>query len=110
MYDRWLRAPLEAELRKPYVHLVFGARQVGKSTLIRSLLPARVFVADLSDPSVRARHLADPQLFVGECRALPAGEPGTFVFVDEAQTVPSIFDAVQHLYDRDKLRWRFVLC
>ncbi len=32
------------------------------------------------------------------------------MFVDEAQSVPSIFDAVQHLYDGDKNRWRFVLC
>jgi predicted AAA+ superfamily ATPase len=30
--------------------------------------------------------------------------------VDEAQSVPSIFDAVQFLYDADKTRWRFVLC
>jgi predicted AAA+ superfamily ATPase len=30
--------------------------------------------------------------------------------VDEAQSVPSIFDAVQALYDADKTRWRFVLC
>jgi len=30
--------------------------------------------------------------------------------VDEAQNVPAIFDAVQHLYDSDKRRWRFVLC
>ena len=32
------------------------------------------------------------------------------MFVDEAQAVPSVFDAVQHLYDNDKRRWRFVLC
>lgn len=30
--------------------------------------------------------------------------------VDEAQSVPQIFDAVQHLYDMDKRRWRFILC
>jgi predicted AAA+ superfamily ATPase len=30
--------------------------------------------------------------------------------VDEAQNVAPIFDAVQHLYDSDKRRWRFVLC
>lgn len=32
------------------------------------------------------------------------------MFVDEVQAVPAIFDAVQHLYDADKTRWRFVLC
>ena len=32
------------------------------------------------------------------------------VFVDEAQAVPAVFDAVQVLYDRSKPRWKFVLC
>jgi predicted AAA+ superfamily ATPase len=32
------------------------------------------------------------------------------VVVDEAQNVPAVFDAVQHLYDSDRRRWRFVLC
>jgi predicted AAA+ superfamily ATPase len=32
------------------------------------------------------------------------------VIVDEAQTSPDIFNAVQHLYDEDKQRWRFILC
>jgi predicted AAA+ superfamily ATPase len=30
--------------------------------------------------------------------------------VDEAQLCPEIFTAVQHLYDEDKRRWRFILC
>jgi predicted AAA+ superfamily ATPase len=33
-----------------------------------------------------------------------------FVVIDEAQAVPAVFDAVQHLYDSDTKRWRFVLC
>ncbi len=45
-----------------------------------------------------------------ECRALPtAGAPKRIV-VDEVQAVPPLFDAVQHLYDADPKRWRFVLC
>jgi len=47
---------------------------------------------------------------VKDCRSLPTDRKGQFVFVDEAQSVPSIFDAVQHLYDGDKTRWRFVVC
>jgi len=31
------------------------------------------------------------------------------VFVDEAQNAPALFMAVQHLYDGDKQRWRFIL-
>ena len=110
MFDRWYAGTLETKLARPYVHLIFGARQTGKSTLLRALLPPDTLVLDLADPQERTRHLADAGAFAKECRALPAAKKGQFVFVDEAQSVPSIFDAVQHLYDGDKSRWRFVLC
>ena len=110
MFDRWYAGTLREKLARPYVHLVFGARQTGKSTLLRELLPPETVIVDLADPQERTRHLANPGAFVEECRSLPAHKKGQFVFVDEAQSVPSIFDAVQHLYDRDKTRWRFVLC
>ena len=92
------------------MHLLFGARQTGKSTLLRSLLPQDALVFDLSDPQERSRLLANPDLFLQACRALPETRKGQVVFVDEAQAVPALFDAVQHLYDQDKRRWRFVLC
>jgi predicted AAA+ superfamily ATPase len=110
MYDRWYESVLRKKLTRPYVHLLFGARQTGKSTLLRALLPPETLVVDLSDPVERTRHMADPGVFLKECRALPANRQNQFVFVDEAQAAPSIFDAVQHLYDGDKKRWRFVLC
>lgn len=110
MFDRWYAGILREKLARPYVHLVFGARQTGKSTLLRSLLPPETVIVDLADPRERTRHLANPGAFVEDCRSLPAHQKGQFVFVDEAQSVPSIFDAVQHLYDGDKTRWRFVLC
>lgn len=47
---------------------------------------------------------------IDRCRALPVSKAPAVVVIDEAQNVPAIFDAVQHLYDRDKQRWRFVLC
>jgi predicted AAA+ superfamily ATPase len=110
MFDRWYAGTLRERLARPYVHLVFGARQTGKSTLLRSLLPPDTLVIDLADPQERSQHLADPGAFAKQCRGLPAAKRGQFVFVDEAQSVPSVFDAVQHLYDGDKARWRFVLC
>jgi predicted AAA+ superfamily ATPase len=110
MFDRWCADTLRAKLARPYVHLLFGARQTGKSTLLRALLPPETMIVNLADPMERTRHLADPGAFAHDCRSLPGGQKGRFVFVDEVQSVPSIFDAVQHLYDGDKTRWRFVLC
>ena len=110
MFDRWYAAELKESLERPYVQLVFGARQTGKTTLLDALLPPETLRVDLANPEERSRHLADPGLLVKLCRDLPADREGRFVFVDEAQAAPTVFDAVQHLYDEDKRRWRFVLC
>lgn len=110
MFDRWYQDDLRARLTRPYVHIVFGARQTGKSTLLRASLPPDALTIDLAEPGARARYASDPGAFVAECRALPRRRGAAFVFVDEAQNVPALFDAVQHLYDQDRRRWRFVLC
>jgi predicted AAA+ superfamily ATPase len=110
MFDRWYATELKASLERPYVQLIFGARQTGKTTLLNALLPPETLRVDLAIPEERSRHLADPGLFVKLCRDLPADTRGRFVFVDEVQAVPAVFDAVQHLYDNNKRRWRFVLC
>ncbi len=108
--DRFYGPILKAKIEKPFVHLLFGARQTGKSTLVKSILPSETQIIDLSDPRERMRFAADPGLFIDICHSLPS-EPGpSWIFVDEAQTVPSIFDAVQSLYDKDKERFRFILC
>lgn len=110
MFDRWYASALSAKLARPFVHIVFGARQCGKSTLIRSLLPDDAHVFDLSDPGERSRFLREPERLIGICQAFPARKEPHTVFVDEVQAVPALFDAVQHLYDSDKKRWRFILC
>jgi uncharacterized protein len=91
------------------VHLLFGARQTGKSTLLAELIPDPDLSLDFSDPAARARYLADPGRLIGECLALPKRAGGSRVVLDEAQAVPEIFDAVQHLFDRHRGRFRFVL-
>ena len=110
MIDRWYRPALERLLPKPFVHVLFGARQTGKTTLLEHLLGGASLSINLADPEERTRLLAEPGLFRKECEALPVRKVPSVVFVDEAQAVPAVFDAVQGLYDRDRTRWRFVLC
>ena len=110
MFGRWVEPLWRKKFAAPYVHLVFGARQTGKSTLLRKLLPDAAVWLDFSSPAVRVEYLRNPDLLVQRCRALPKSRRPATVVVDEAQSVPAIFDAVQHLYDSDKRRWRFVLC
>ncbi|MBI4868631.1 MAG: AAA family ATPase [Candidatus Wallbacteria bacterium] len=110
MLDRWLLHRLSSLLGKPFVRLVFGARQTGKTTLLNALLPHASLRLNLADPEERTRFLADPGLLARECEALPSKKEPHVVFIDEAQAVPSVFDSVQVLFDRDRSRWRFVLC
>lgn len=38
MFGRWVEPLWKKKFAAPHVHLVFGARQTGKSTLLRKLL------------------------------------------------------------------------
>ncbi|MBI3292938.1 MAG: ATP-binding protein [Elusimicrobia bacterium] len=110
LFSRWRTTALREKLKRPFVHLLFGARQTGKSTLLKSLLPPDATTINLADPRERSRHLTDPDEFIKICRSLPRDSKGRYVFVDEVQSVPSIFDAVHYLCDEEKTRWRFILC
>jgi uncharacterized protein len=110
MYWRYLETELKRWAVKPYVLILFGARQTGKSTLLKKIFPDAAIWIDLSDPGERSRYLAKPQRFMTECKALAGSDTPHVVVIDEAQSVPALFDAVQSLYDSDKTRWRFVLC
>lgn len=110
MFSRWIEPGLAESLSSPYVQMMFGARQTGKSTLLRKLILNAAIWLDFSEPRQRSEYLRDPGKLVDQCRSLPVSKEPRVVVIDEAQAVPGIFDAVQHLYDSDKERWRFVLC
>lgn len=109
-FGRHIEGQWRKALSAPQVHMIFGARQTGKSTMLRRVLPETAIWIDLSRPAERTAYLRDPDLLVQRCLALPKGRKPAVVVIDEAQNVPAIFDAVQHLFDGDPRRWRFVLC
>ncbi len=115
-YGRSCAPYLRQKLDAPYVHMLFGARQTGKSTLIRDLIPSDAIIFDLSDPFQRSRFASRPELLIELHAALPKTPAFHTVFIDEAQMVPELFNAVQHIYDEekrqldDKIRTRFILC
>lgn len=85
--------------------LVLGPRQVGKTTLVRSVFPRAPYL-DLEQPAVREAFADDP-LFQIESRL--AGKTGALV-LDEAQCVPGVFAVLRGLIDRDRRRrGRFIL-
>lgn len=88
---------------------LWGARQTGKSTLLRQLFPgARRY--DLLLATEYRRLLTRPQLLREECDA--AGLTGESqpapIIIDEVQKVPALLDEIQWLIENRHLR--FVLC
>ena len=102
MFDRpqLAAAVARALARSPAVALV-GPRQVGKTTLARSLLPpASANWFDLEDPAAAAA-LAQPLAALSGLHGL--------VVIDEVQYAPELFQVLRVLVDRPGLPARFLL-
>lgn len=72
---------------------LFGARQVGKSTLLKEKFKDAVYF-DLLDSDLRKRLQRKPELFK---EALDKYPEKTLVIVDEIQKVPDLLDTVHSL-------------
>lgn len=102
---KYISRSIENELRKllsyfPAVGIV-GARQVGKTTLVKSLGKDMVYL-DLEDDRDRAKLAADPRFFLktyeNQC-----------VVLDEVQQMPEIFRVLRGMIDENRQPGRFIL-
>lgn len=94
---------LRRRLASRPITVLTGARQTGKTTLVRDLLPAgddAPVYFPLDDPDERLRLAADPVRRLDHGRRL--------VVLDEVQKQPALLDAVKLLADRGQGR-RFLL-
>jgi len=94
---------VERLLRRYAVVGITGARQVGKTTLARSLAAGRkgpVAFFDLENPEDQAR-LADPLLALRHLKGL--------VVLDEIQRQPGLFPVLRVLADRPRTPARFLV-
>ena len=80
---------------------LFGARQVGKSTLLQDRFKDAVYY-DLLIPSIRKSFKRNPDLLR---EALSSKPEGTLVIVDEIQKVPELLDLVHWLMVNRGLRF-----
>jgi hypothetical protein len=102
MFRRNVHPRIEAALADTPVVFVNGARQVGKSTLVRSMADAvGVPYYTLDDATVLALAAGDPAGFV-------AGLPPAVV-IDEAQAAPALFAAIKRAVDTLRRPGRFLL-
>ena len=104
---RHLIAILEKRLRLFPIVGVLGARQTGKSTLLRDLLPSKrkIHYTTLDRQETREQAKKQPTLFI---QNLESSRDQT-VCIDEVQKVPELFDTLKAEVDEDKRPGRFVL-
>jgi predicted AAA+ superfamily ATPase len=84
--------------------LLLGPRQVGKSTLCRTLAPLRII--DLADEEVFLAHAKDAGRLK---RELAAAKPRGLIVIDEVQRLPSLLNTIQSLVDDPSNSFRFLL-
>jgi predicted AAA+ superfamily ATPase len=93
-YPRVLKGMLVNDLNRYPVVAVMGARQVGKSTLCRSLADERGFAyCNLDKQGPREMALNEPDRLVRSF-----GDQGAFI--DEAQRAPGLFLAIKATVDQ----------
>lgn len=97
---RRLATALSRALRTFPAALVTGARQSGKTTLLRNELPRHRYLS-LERPDARARALSDPEGFLND-----AGAP---LVLDEIQYAPVLLHHIKERIDAERRPGRYVL-
>jgi len=102
MYSRLCKLPTNRSF------FLFGPRQTGKSTLVRSILdPKSTWTVDLLSSETYIRYLKDPGLFRKEAVHQLTSKGATTILVDEVQRIPDLLNEVHTILESH--RPRFVL-
>lgn len=83
---------------------LFGARQTGKSTILRTQFPNSIYI-DLLDTSVKVRFKRRPSLLYETLCDKPQN---TLIIIDEIQEVPELLNEIHRLISEKELL--FILC
>ncbi len=98
---------LKIELPPGRSAFLWGARQTGKSTLLRKQFPRSVFY-DLLDSDVMIRFLSRPRLLGDELQSFDSADLTQPVIIDEVQKVPNLLNEVHRLIE--SYGYSFILC
>ena len=100
MYARTIKPELQQLLREYPIVTILGARQSGKTTLARAVLPDWSY-CNLESPEQRQLAEYDPKAFLAQF-------PDK-VILDEIQRVPELLSYIQVVVDEQKRNGQFVL-
>ena len=86
---------------------LWGARQTGKSTLLRERFPDSVSY-DLLDSDIMLRFLSRPRALGEELAMFGEAARSNPIVIDEIQKVPTLLDEIHRLIESERLN--FILC
>jgi len=101
---RYLERNLLHLIKNNYSCLIFGPRQTGKTSLVNKIFTKlrNTINYPLQNPTIKIELEANPGKIINQIEAL---DYSPYVFIDEAQKIPPIFDAVQYLIDEKKAKF-----
>lgn len=101
LYSRWQRHKIEQALATRRVVLLVGARQCGKTTLVKQLMTEEAAYLTLDDKTLREAAENDPQEFVKHKLKT--------LIIDEVQRVPSLLPAIKKVVDEETRPGQYLL-
>lgn len=111
--NRSLYPLLEKSLTEKYISILLGPRQTGKTTLLKNLVENMktqgvtekdILFLNFDNPNFRTKILGQPDAFFQELEQnfgekLSGLSSKKYLFLDEAQKLPEIFDLLKILFD-----------
>ncbi|MEW5758826.1 MAG: ATP-binding protein [Candidatus Omnitrophota bacterium] len=91
---------LKTYLRKFPVVAIIGARQTGKTTLVRNLLDQKRAFFTLDDPAILLVANQNPQSFL---------EQAPYITIDEVQRCPSLLLEIKRIVDQKRIPGQFII-
>ncbi len=101
LYARWQKKVIEQAIKSRRVLLLNGARQCGKTTLVKQLISKNTTYLTLDDQGLKRSAELDPQSFVQHDKRM--------MIIDEVQRVPSLLLAIKKTVDEDTRPGQYLL-
>ena len=101
MYEREVKERIKKINDTFRVLVVTGPRQVGKTTLLESVMPENMTKISLDDETLRKEAKENPKIFLDSY--------STPLFIDEVQYAPELFPYIKMRVDKDKIRGQYWL-